>query len=186
MKPQRDLPDAWAKRMVNLGLSYRGKPSARALADRAGVTVGATLRVIFRENYGEDTALALGQALRDPGFVADWVAIPLGEEYLPPAASRMLTPQQRVLVDELIRELARKERDDAGNADAQKRPDRAPAPGDAPDMLDVRDEAIRIAIQENSALAARHGHEAGKMNPAGEAQKLAGEDDQDDGGEDPA
>ena len=53
-------------------------------------------------------------------------------------------------------------------------------------MLDVRDEAIRLAIQENSALAARHGHEAGKMNPAGEAQKLAGEEDQDDGGEDPA
>ena len=75
---------------------------------------------------------------------------------------------------------------DAGNAEAQKTPNPAPAPGDAPDMLDVRDEAIRLAIQENSALAARHGHEAGKMNPAGEAQKLAGEDDQDDGGEDPA
>ena len=51
---------------------------------------------------------------------------------------------------------------------------------------DVRDEAIRIAIQENSALAARHEREHGKMKTTDDAQKLAGEENQDDGGEDPA
>lgn len=122
VKPQRDIPVEWAEQMERLGFVYRDKPSARALADAAGVTVGAALRVIFRENYGEDTALALGRALRNPEFVAGWVAMPLGETYEPPSVSRMLTPQQRVLVDELIRELARKEVPDAGDAEAEKIP----------------------------------------------------------------
>lgn len=106
MKPQRDIPGAWADRMVKLGFEYHGRPSARALADHAGVTVNAALRVIFRENFGEATALALGASMQDQQFVADWVAIPLGAEYQPPTASRMLTPRQRLLVDELINALA--------------------------------------------------------------------------------
>ena len=58
--------------------------------------------------------------------------------------------------------------------------------GGAPDMLDVRDEAIRLAIQDNLTLAARRTRESGKMKTTDDAQKLAGEEDQDDGGEDPA
>ena len=46
-------------------------------------------------------------------------------------------------------------------------------------MLDVRDEAIRLAIQDNLTLAARRTRESGKMKTTDDAQKLAGiwEDD---------
>lgn len=53
-------------------------------------------------------------------------------------------------------------------------------------MLDVRDEAIRLAIQDNLTLAARRTRESGKMKTTDDAQKLAGEEDQDDGGFEPA
>lgn len=43
---------------------------------------------------------------------------------------------------------------DAGNAEAEKNPGRATALGGAPDMLDVRDEAIRLATQ-GEGLSAR-------------------------------
>lgn len=111
MKPQRPIPEPWASRMVDLGFEYQGRPSTRALAERAGVTVNAALRVIHRENFGDSTAIALGSALQDSAFVADWVSQPQGDTYTPPPQARHLTPRQRNLVDELIRELAQGESD---------------------------------------------------------------------------
>ena len=43
-----------------------------------------------------------------------------------------------------------------------------------------------VAIQDDQTLAARHEREHGKMKTTDDAQKLAGEENQDDGGEDPA
>ena len=94
--------------MLQLGFTYNNKPSSRRLADAAGVTVNATQRVIFRENWGESTVVALGEAMRDPEFVADWVGIPAGDTWEPPTDARWLTARQRALVEDLIRELAEK------------------------------------------------------------------------------
>ena len=52
-------------------------------------------------------------------------------------------------------------------------------------MHDVRDEAIRIATQDDQTLAARHEREHGKIKTTDDAQKLAGEENQDDGGKTP-
>lgn len=105
MKSQREVPHEWAVRMRRYGFTHQDKPSMRRLAAAAGVTVNAVLRVVYRENFGEDTALKVGQALRDPEFVAGWVSVELGAEYRPPASARKLSPRQRLLVDDLIREL---------------------------------------------------------------------------------
>lgn len=105
MRVQRDIPAEWAERMIDRGFQHNGKASARRLADECGVAVGAVLRVIFRENFGDATALAIGKALRDEQFVADWVGVNPGEPWIPPLSSRTLTPQQRVLLDQLVGEL---------------------------------------------------------------------------------
>ena len=128
--------------------------------------------------FGVDVRVLRRLAGRAPGELGP---------YVPTEEASSLTQQQRDAINQLIKAFVNEGGSgDAGNAEAQKTPNPAPAPGDAPDMLDVRDEAIRLAIQDNLTLAARRTRESGKMKTTDDAQKLAGEDDQDDGGEDPA
>ena len=119
--------------MQQRGFTHNNKPSIRSLARAAGVTVNAVSRVIFRSNYGEDTAVKVGEAIGDPEFVADWISVDLGSEYQPPVAARKLTARQRLLVDDLIRELTGGQKD-AGNAEAQK------TPGEVVDFAQARQE----------------------------------------------
>ena len=191
-----DEPGDWESALISAGY-VDGRGANRASWRRLAQEVGVHQTTLKYMRTGErDTDQATGDAVAgalrlDPRTVAEWVGRARSERapYVPPSDARLLDREEREAVNRLITLLAKPKKrgsGDAGNAEAQKKPDRAPTPGAAPDMHDVRDEAIRIATQENSALAARHGHEAGKMNPAGEAQKLAGEENQDDGGEDPA
>lgn len=144
--------------MLQLGFTYNNKPSSRRLADAAGVTVNAAQRVIFRENWGEATVVALGEAMRDPEFVAGWVGMPAGEAWNPPTDARWLSARQRALVEDLIRELAGKggqqrwwdtggpEDDDDGGGDVIDFPGQRPpatgrraarSPDSAPDEFDT-------------------------------------------------
>lgn len=138
MRPQRDVPPEWGDRMIKLGFHHNGRPSTRALAEAAGVTVNAALRVIFREGYGDATAIALGKAMRDPNFVANWLETDLGEDYSPPTESRHLTARQRGLVDDLIRELT----SDRGGSNADAAPQKKS--GELPES--VRDDFTRAAM----------------------------------------
>lgn len=95
MKPQRQVPPEWEQRMERRGFTHNGKASIRSLARAAGVAVGAATRVIFLENFGEDTALKIGKALGDEDFVANWIAVDLGSDYTPPTSARKLSPRQR-------------------------------------------------------------------------------------------
>lgn len=150
--------------MRQRGFTHNDKPSIRSLARSAGVTVNAVSRVIFRENFGEDTVVRVGEALGDETFVAEWVSVDLGSEYMPPVAARKLTSRQRLLVDDLIRELTGGQKD-AGDAEAEKSPDEAVTPNVTPEM---------------QILAARHGRSRGKAL-RDELDGL-GEESQDGGG----
>lgn len=100
--------------------------------------MNAALRVIFREGYGDATAIALGKAMRDPNFVANWLETDLGEDYSPPIESRHLTARQRGLVDDLIRELT----SDRGGSNADAAPQKKS--GELPES--VRDDFTRAAM----------------------------------------
>ena len=150
--------------MRQRGFTHNDKPSIRSLARSAGVTVNAVSRVIFRENFGEDTVVRVGEALGDETFVAEWVSVDLGSEYTPPVAARKLTSRQRLLVDDLIRELTGGQKD-AGDAEAEKSSGEAVTPNIDPD--DWR-------------LAARRGESVGRR--LREQLDGAGEESQDDGG----
>ena len=178
-----DLPDPWATWATRAGV----RPSMTGIGESAGVPASTVSRLI-RGRTTSATVKAVAGALRVS--TREVLAAVTGESlgpWEPPLSAHLLDAQEREALALLIQRITadRGGISDGSAPEAEKTPNEGVTSA-APDMLDVRDEAIRIAIQENSALAARHGHEAGKMNPAGEAQKLAGEDDQDDGGEDPA
>jgi len=136
--------------MLQLGFTYNNKPSSRRLADAAGVTVNAAQRVIFRENWGEATVVALGEAMRDPEFVAGWVGMPAGDTWNPPTDARWLTTRQRALVEDLIRELAGKGGQlDAGQAKAEK--SATDGGGDVIDFPSQRPRQRRAARSPDSA-----------------------------------
>ena len=151
--------------MRQRGFTHNDKPSIRSLARSAGVTVNAVSRVIFRENFGEDTVVRVGEALGDETFVAEWVSVDLGSEYMPPVAARKLTSRQRLLVDDLIRELTGGQKD-AGDAEAEKSPGEAVTPNVTPEM---------------QILAARHDRSRGKalrdeLDGLGEESQESGEE----------
>jgi hypothetical protein len=112
--------------MIKLGFHHNGRPSARALAAAADVAPNAALRVIFRENYGEATVVALGRALRDAEFVSQWVGDSAGDEYDPPVEARRLTSHQRALVDGIIREMTKEVSSAGRRSKAQKTPEQKP------------------------------------------------------------
>lgn len=181
-----ELPEPWstAAEKVSVRQTYRG------IGDAAGLSHVTVRRLIAEGRTSPTTISKVASALRlDEATVYEWAGIELSDwgVWTPPAEAHRLNPRARAALEELIRAVTQDGGSgDAGNAEAQKKPDRAPAPGDAPDMLDVRDEAIRLAIQDNLTLAARRTRESGKMKTTDDAQKLAGEENQDDGGEDPA
>lgn len=88
-------------------MQRRGIPSARALAERAGVSVTAVLRLMHREGRPSeqvisDVAKALGLT---PQLVRELAKVPAGEEdpfVLPPEANR-LNRRQRAAVVEIVR-----------------------------------------------------------------------------------
>ena len=191
-----DEPGDWESALISAGyVDGRGanRASWRRLAQEVGVHQ-TTLKYMRTGERDTDQATvdAVAGALRlDPRTVAEWVGRARSERapYVPPSDAHLLDREEREAVNRLITLLAKPKKrgsGDAGNAEAQKTPNPAPAPGDAPDMLDVRDEAIRIATQDDQTLAARHEREHGKIKTTDDAQKLAGEENQDDGGEDPA
>ena len=189
-----DEPGDWESALISAGyVDGRGanRASWRRLAQEVGVHQ-TTLKYMRTGERDTDQATvdAVAGALRlDPRTVAEWAGIELSDwgVWTPPAEAHRLNPRARAALEELIRAVTQDGGSgDAGNAEAQKKPDRAPTPGAAPDMHDVRDEAIRIATQDDQTLAARHEREHGKMKTTDDAQKLAGEEDQDDGGFEPA
>lgn len=126
--------------------------------------MNAVSRVISRSNYGEDTAVKVGEAIGDPEFVADWISVDLGSEYQPPVAARKLTARQRLLVDDLIRELTGGQQDVVAD-EAEKSPNEAVTPNVTP---------------ETQTLAARRGRSRGKalrdeLDGLGEESQESGE-----------
>ena len=167
MRQQREIPSEWSDRMIALGFKHNDRASARRLADAAGVQVGAVLRVIFRENFGDETVKLVGEAMRDEDFVAQWVGVDLGEPYSPPTVARNLTPQQRVLVDELIRELTKTEEGGTWDAGSTGSEESTPTRGDL-------------------ALAARKPKQDTPTKHQPDPMTQAGEESQDNGTDAPA
>lgn len=101
----RDVPEPWASRMVQRGLTRRdGRPNISALARSAGVAVETARRVVHGVGIADaGTVAALATVLGDDiaGWL-DWRAEGL-DVWEPPSESRLLTREEREVLDRLVR-----------------------------------------------------------------------------------
>lgn len=91
--------------MIQRGLTRSdGRPNISALARRAGVAVETARRVVHGKGVADaDTVAALAKVLGDD--VASWLAWRTDklEEWTPPSESRLLTREEREVLDRLVR-----------------------------------------------------------------------------------
>lgn len=87
-------------------MEQKGVPSARALAERAGVSTTAVLRLIHREgDTSEEVVTAVADALSvKPTRIRRLGGVPVGEDepFVLPSSANRLNRRQRSLILEMI------------------------------------------------------------------------------------
>lgn len=98
----KPVPEPWASHMVAKGCVWRGEPSIRALATKAGANVETTRRLVHRMGTPQaEVIIAVSDVLGVD--VASWVGVPTpGDLYTGPDDSRFLNPRQRSALTDLI------------------------------------------------------------------------------------
>lgn len=132
-----------------------GAPNAH-IASAVGVTPSSVGRWGRGSSPDPAQAAAFARAYDRPvleAFIAAGFLTPDEAEQRPSAPPSLAELDDGDLLEEIRRRMQGGS-SDAGNAEAEKNPGRATALGGAPDMLDVRDEAIRLATQ-GEGLSAR-------------------------------
>lgn len=120
-----EIPEPWASRMLEVGLidprpGYDPKPSYRALSDKAGLNVGTVSRLISGKKdprrASPETLSSMAKALQIPVTeMREWFQFEensLGDQYIPPPTSRLLTTKERSIIDDMIHALVRNRLDE--------------------------------------------------------------------------
>lgn len=112
-----DIPEPWASAMVAKGFTDRRtnvpRPSARALADQAGIHPTTVLAMVRGTLSDTRSVQAVAGALGlDPETVSGWID-PLrlvADPWVPPSEVNLLDRRQRDALTELIRAMAPRSR----------------------------------------------------------------------------
>lgn len=95
----REIPPEWQRLFDAAGL-----PSARRVAEKAGVSTDAVLRVIFNGQSGSTSIRKVATALNlDPEKVAAMRGEVIYQEFVPIEGAERLTDTQRTAVNAVIR-----------------------------------------------------------------------------------
>jgi hypothetical protein len=182
----RDVPEPWASRMVQRGLTRRdGQPNISALARSAGVAVETARRVVHGVGIADaGTVAALATVLGDDiaGWL-DWRAEGL-DVWEPPSESRLLNREEREVLDRLVRLMVMDRR---GELAPRIRPLPEPGDRDQAEAYLAGDDSTLIELQLKKAERERRASEAEAARDRGRpgsVQKIR--DAQDQAGEPPA
>lgn len=97
------IPNHWARTMIDCGFTYRGEPSISRLADRAGLSVETTRRLIYGIGTPSAETVAKAKEALKGAPVDSWIGIgEVAEIYTGPTSSRLLDSRQRAALTELI------------------------------------------------------------------------------------
>lgn len=174
-----EIPEPWASAMVAKGFTDRRtkvpRPSARALADAAGVHATTVLAMIGGAASDPRSIHVVARALgRDPETVSGWIDPTrlVSDPWVPPDEAHLLDRRQRDALTELIRSMAAGQR--SGERSGQQHPTPKSQAGGSP-----ADDA------SNRALRSLPGYvdlsrPAGQPDVSVEDYTLAARDDDDD------
>lgn len=147
-----DIPEPWATAMVDRGFTDRRtkvpRPSARALADAAGVHATTVLAMIGGAASDPRSVQAVADALgQRPETVSGWIdpARIVRDPWVPPDEVHLLDRRQRDALTELIRAMAH--RSDHGSAAATIR-----AEGSSASKFIVSDPVVVSGAEEPRAV----------------------------------
>ena len=97
------IPDHWVKAMKACGFTHRGQPSISKLADRAGLSIETTRRLIYGIGTPSAETVAKAKKALRGAPVEEWVGmVTVHDIYIGPTTSRLLDARQRAALTELI------------------------------------------------------------------------------------
>lgn len=159
-----DIPEPWATAMVDRGFTDRRtkvpRPSARALADAAGVHATTVLAMIGGASSDPRSVEAVAEALgRDPETVSGWIdpARLVSGPWVPPDEARLLDRRQRDALAELIRAMTSTRK--AGEGSEQR-----------PASIETRDEVIDFDARRRKPIPTDAAARKGKLYKPADSQ----------------